>query len=244
MRGYSLFVLPLLTIVFVIGCQNQVATQPTQTTFARVQQPPEAPATTQPYTLEPGDQVDVKLFYHPELNEAAQIQPDGLIMLQLVGAVQARGTTPEDLAKHLTDRYVHAGLRDPVVTVILRKSTSQKVFVGGEVNNPKMIAYEGRLTLTQALFEAGGMKPTAEPENIVVLRNDGKGRPLLLTVNFDEEVVQAAKDMALQPYDVVIVPKSSIGEANQFVELYLSKMMPTWLSFGFSYLLGAAAIIP
>jgi protein involved in polysaccharide export with SLBB domain len=244
MKSHAWFVVPLLGSVFVVGCQNQMATQATQTGFVRFENRPAGPQTLQPYMLEVGDQIDVKLFYHSELNETALIQPDGMIMLQLVGKVEARGQTLEALAKHLTDRYSQAGLRNPAVTVMLRKSTGQRVFVGGEVNSPKMVLYEGRLTLAQALFEAGGLKTTAGQENIVVLRNDGRGGALSLRVDFEKEVVQEGKDVPLQPYDVVVVPKSSIAEVNQFVEQYISKMVPTWVSFGFSYLLGAAAIIP
>ena len=37
--------------------------------------------------LGPGDMVDVKFYYAPELNESQTIRPDGKITLQLVGEV-------------------------------------------------------------------------------------------------------------------------------------------------------------
>src|SRR6185503_10809127 len=45
-------------------------------------------------TLSPGDVVDLKFFYVPELNDSQTIRPDGKLSLQLVGEVQAAGQTP------------------------------------------------------------------------------------------------------------------------------------------------------
>jgi polysaccharide export outer membrane protein len=159
-----------------------------------------------------------------------------------VGEVNARGVTPGALTETLVTRYTEAGLLRPQVAVILRKVVGQRVFVGGEVNTPKMIPYDGRLTLTQALFEAGGLKPTAEPESVLVLRDDGQGSPLYMTVSVTEDQLRAGSDLPLQPYDVIVVPKSAIATANQFVEQYLSKMVPSWLSgtAGFSYVTGTS----
>jgi polysaccharide export outer membrane protein len=193
-------------------------------------QGPVAVAEDRPYLLEPGDQMDVKLFLHPELNENVVIRSDGKIALQLVGEVNARGVTPGALTETLMRRYTEAGLLHPQVVVILRKVVGQRVFVGGEVNAARMIPYDGRLTLTQALFEAGGLKPTAEAGSVLVLRDDGQGSPVYMTVSVTEDRLRVGSDLPLQPYDVIVVPESAIATANQFVEQYLSKMVLSWLS--------------
>jgi protein involved in polysaccharide export with SLBB domain len=36
-------------------------------------------------TLGPGDVLEVKFFYNPELNESQTVRPDGKIALQLIG---------------------------------------------------------------------------------------------------------------------------------------------------------------
>ncbi len=223
------------------SCHGTPGAAPPTAAVGKTENPSEAPPQPPPYALEVGDQIDIKLFYHPEMNETAMIRPDGGISLQLVGEIPARGSTPEDLAKMLADRYTGVGLRNPVVTVMLRKSAGQRVYVGGEVNTPRMVPYEGRLTLAQALFEAGGLKATAESENLVVLRNDGHGKALVMLVDFDKDVL-GGKDLLLQPSDVVVVPKSTIAKLNQFVEMYLSKMLPTWLTGQATF--GYAKVLP
>lgn len=221
------------------ACQSAAKTASTAPVILKPDKPPQEgePA----YTLGVGDVFDVKLFYHPELNETLTVRLDGKVSLQLVGEAQAAGVTPEALSQRLREAYVAAGLRDPLVAVILRKSAGQRVFVGGEVGAPKMVPYEGRLSLSQALFEAGGLKSTAGRGNIVLLRDDGKGAATILTVDFDE-VLRNRADIALQPYDVIIVPKSTIARVNDFVEQYFTKLIPIALSAGFSYVTGATAV--
>lgn len=193
------------------------------------------------YTFGIGDEIQVKFYYHSDLDETAVIRSDGKISLQIVGDVLALGITPSNLAEQLREQYTEAGLRNPTITVMLRKSGGQKVFVGGEVATPKMISYNGKLSLTQALFEAGGFKPTAQRKNIVLLRENGQGKPLGLTVSFDD-VLQQQQDIPLRPYDVVFVPKSAIARVNEFVEQYIVKVLPFSINAGFQYLLGSTTV--
>lgn len=192
------------------------------------------------YVLEVGDTFDLKLFYHPELNEAgAIIRPDGNFTAQLVGDVPARGRTVPALTADLQERYVTAGLRRPVVAVLLRKSAGLRVFVGGEVNTPGMLLHEGQMTLSRAVFQAGGPKSTAELRTVVLLRDSGDpAAPRFATVDFNK-LVQSGTDPLLQPYDIVFVPKSTIAKLNQFVDQYFVKMVPVSLSAGFSYTIGS-----
>ena len=54
----------------------------------------------QEYRIQPGDQLDIKFFYNPELNEQIIVRPDGKISLQLVTELMARpahGATEESI---------------------------------------------------------------------------------------------------------------------------------------------------
>ena len=236
--------LPLMVVlpaVLMAACQTPMD-HPSRVGFVRVErQPPPAPAEERDYLLETGDQIEVKLYFHPELNEATFIRPDGKIALQLVGDVDAKGVTVRALGDTLQKRYTDQGLRNPLVTVLLRKAIGQRVYVGGEVGTPRMVGFEGRLTLTQALFEAGGLKGTAQLDSVLVLRDAGDGGPAYMTVSVAEDALRDGGDVMLQPYDVIFVPKSPIAKVNEFVEQYLSKIVPTWLSgqASFSYVTGS-----
>ena len=102
------------------------------------------------YVIHAGDQLDIKFFYNPELNESVTVRPDGKISLQLVDEIQAAGLQPSELDQRLTELYSHE-LKKPVLTVIVRSFTGQRVYVGGEVNRQGLITLQPGLTALQAV---------------------------------------------------------------------------------------------
>ena len=78
-----------------------------------------SPSRATDVTLTPGDAVDIKFFYVPELNDSQVIRPDGKLSLQLIGEIQAAGKSPEQLRKSLFELYTPQ-LKKPDVSVIVR----------------------------------------------------------------------------------------------------------------------------
>jgi len=188
------------------------------------------------YVLQPGDVIEIKFFYNPELNEHIIIRPDGKISLQLIDEVEAAGLTPSKLDRILTGKYEKI-LKFPEVTVIVKEFSGQKIYVGGEVNSPGIIPLSGKLTSLQAILQAGGFKNTAELKSVVILRNQGTEDPLFMTINLKEDLSTAAhqNDILLKPYDIVFVPKTTIAKMNQFVDQYIEKLIPISKSIGVFY---------
>jgi uncharacterized protein (UPF0216 family) len=81
----------------------------------------------QDYQIQVGDQLDIKFFFNPELNESVLVRPDGRIALQLVGELTVVGHTVEKLRTILMKNY-SGQLKNPEVAVLLRSSN-----VPGEV---------------------------------------------------------------------------------------------------------------
>ncbi|MBI5583054.1 MAG: polysaccharide biosynthesis/export family protein [Deltaproteobacteria bacterium] len=196
--------------------------------------PGEPGAPVQDYRIQVGDALDIKLFYHPELNESVIVRPDGRISLQLVHEVQAAGLTPEQLRQHLRDQYA-AQISQPEIAVIVRSFTAQKVYVDGEVTKPGLVPLTGAMTLLQSLSSAGGMKDTARTGEVIVIRRGPENRPASMVVNVEKAIdgSDPSQDLALQPADIVYVPKSVIANINIWVDQYIRKNIP--IPFGFSY---------
>jgi polysaccharide export outer membrane protein len=188
------------------------------------------------YSIQPGDQLDIKFFYNPELNETVLVRPDGKISLQLVDDVQAAFLTPAQLDRFLTDLYAKE-LKKPEITVIVRSFTGQRVYVGGEVNRQGIINLTAGMTALQAVFNAGGLKETADPESVLVIRKGADNRPIPIRVDLSEfEGESAAAGFNLQPDDIVYVPKTFIAEANKFVNQYVERLLLyRGISLGFTY---------
>ena len=105
-------------------------------------------ASPSPVTLAPGDVIEIKFFYTPELNEIQTVRPDGKLALQLVGEVEVQGKTPAELREELLRLYA-SQLKDPEIAVMSRLLQNRRVFVGGQVNAPGVIPMPGELTLLE-----------------------------------------------------------------------------------------------
>ena len=187
------------------------------------------------YRLQPGDELDIRFYYNPELNSSVLIRPDGRISLPLANEVQAAGQTPAQLAQRLRTSYEQE-LRRPELTVIVRSFNSQKVFVGGEVASPGVIQALGPLTVLQSVTQAGGFKETARLHEVLIIRRDPSvPDPIVIPVDIAAVVdgSRTGQDIALLPFDIVYVPKSDIANVNKFVDQYIRQNIP--FGFGLTY---------
>lgn len=176
--------------------------------------------------LGPGDSIEVKFFYNPELNDIQIVRPDGRITLQLVGEVVVQGKTVDELRDHLVRLYAPE-LRIPEIAVIVRLLSERRVYVGGEVNRPGIIPMPGRLTILEAVVEAGGFKTeTAGLKSVVVIRQrDGKYVGTIVNLR---EALEGKKVEAfyLAPRDIVYVPQTAIAKVDQWVDQFIYKLLP------------------
>jgi len=189
------------------------------------------------YLIQPGDQLDIKFFYNPELNDLVVVRPDGRISLQLASEIPAAGLTPAQLTAALEKSYAKE-LANPGITVIVRSFSSQRVYVDGEVNKPGMVALLGPLTVLQSIAEAGGLKDTAKTSQVLIIRKSKDNKPQAIEVNLDDirNAADGSENVLLAPYDVVYVPKSAVANVNQFIDQYIRRNIP--IPFGVTYGIG------
>ncbi len=179
-----------------------------------------------PTTLSPGDNIEIKFAYWPELNDKQLIRPDGKINLQLVDDVQAAGLTPEQLDDRLTALY-DGQIKDPVITVIMR--TIPKIFVGGEVKTPKTINLEGRMTVLEAIIAAGGFNRRHADTSNVLLVQHTDDRRYVSSHNMKKILKEHEGNVnsyLLSANDVVYVPRTRISKINQWVDQHLNNLLP------------------
>lgn len=194
------------------------------------------------YVLHAGDELMIKAFQHPDLDEAVRIRPDGRLSLQLVSDIAAAGMTPSELSRAL-DRAYGEFFKNPRISVIVRTFASEQIYVGGEVLQPGVQQIVGEMTILGAVMRAGGFRPTARTSSILLLRNDGHGGKGVELVDLKRLLSKGGPDRMLQPFDVVFVPQSKIAKVDQFVDQYVRQVIPGSLNGGFSYLFGSTAVL-
>jgi protein involved in polysaccharide export with SLBB domain len=208
----------LAVVLLLAGCA---------TTGSEVAQAP-VPPEPGPYTIQAGDTLQVRFYYHPENDHEAVVRPDGKLLLPLVGETQAQGLTPAELATQVEKAY-GTSLRDPKVAVTVKAMNENRIWVGGEVNKPGFVTLRQGLTALQAMLEAGGPKDTAKVEEVVLLqRPDSASRYKATKLNLAKalEGADTSGDRLLSASDVVFVPKSGIAKLDQFVDQYIIKVIP------------------
>ncbi|WP_447968796.1 polysaccharide biosynthesis/export family protein [Nitrospira sp. M1] len=164
------------------------------------------------YVIKPGDQLSVKFFFNPELNEEELIvRPDGYISLQLVHEIKAAGLTPSDLTRLLAEQYA-GQLKNPEIAVIVRSiKEAKRIYVDGQVGAPGEFEMIGPLTVLQAITLARGMKEDmANKREVVVIRRDQNNDPFAIRVNLEAALSgrDLSQDIQLLPHDTVYVPRS------------------------------------
>lgn len=156
-----------------------------------------------------GDGFEVRVFGEEAIGGAFQVQEDGSIDFPLIGRVTVVGMTQADLAAMLEAKLRDGFLRDPQVTVVMTKRENLEVSVLGEVQEPGSFSYIEKLTLVQAISEAGGLTELAQVRRVKLTRKGPEG------VGTYEVSVKAitdgrAKDILLQPGDIIFVPLAPI----------------------------------
>ena len=203
--------------------------------------PPQAPQGSPPaaaadseYRIQVGDQLDIKFFFNPELNEQVTVRPDGRISLQLIPELVVSDMTPAALTKQLTQLYA-TDLKQPRVTVIVRGFGSQRVFVDGEVGKPGMVPILGLMTALQAIAEAGGMTKTARQSEVIVIRRGAPGKPITFSVDLKKahDGSDLSQDIALAPFDIIYVPRSRVANVNLWMDQYIRQNIP--IPFSITY---------
>ena len=194
-----------------------------------------APSADIRYRVGRGDELSFKFIHTPELNTVAAVRSDGRVTLPLIGELPVAGLTLKELTEKI-ETGLSARVRRPEVAINVQGAiTSQRVFIGGEVARPGVQPLVGPLTVVQAVMAAEGLKESAQPREVVVLRSDAQGARRALKLDLAAVMAGAdgAPDILLAPYDVVIVPRSGISNVGLWVDQYIRKVLP--VNLGLSY---------
>jgi polysaccharide export outer membrane protein len=164
------------------------------------------------YRLGPEDVVSVSVFGQDRYSRSGIIiPPSGRISLALIpGGIFVNGKTVDEVAETIKKRYDEY-IIDPQVTVSLDKASSYRYSVIGDVGQPGIRMMSHRMTVTEALSEAGGVLSTGNKSKIVVLRRQADGNLKPIPVNVSAIYKGKAPDVTyLVPGDQVVVPGNKL----------------------------------
>ena len=173
---------------------------------------PQSGLAQQDYRIGPLDELDVVVFQEKDMSQTVDVDASGRINLPLVGALIAAGKSPDQLAKEIAQKLGEKYLQSPQVAVLVKKATSQKVIVDGEVGQPGVYPITGRTTLLQAIALAKGADQYADRKHVTIFRFVNSQR-YSEVYNLDEIRRAKAPDPEIFGNDVVVVERSGIKSA-------------------------------
>ena len=164
------------------------------------------------YRLGPEDVISVTVFGQDRYSKSGiVIPPSGRISLALIpGGVFVNGKTTEEVAAIIKKRYDEY-IIEPDVTVSLDKATSYRYSIVGDITTPGVKSMNRRLTVTEAIAEAGGVLQTGNKRGVVVLRRQADGQ--FATIPVDVAAIykgEAPDSTYLIPGDQILVPGNKL----------------------------------
>ncbi|HWS53394.1 MAG TPA: polysaccharide biosynthesis/export family protein [Pyrinomonadaceae bacterium] len=172
------------------------------------------------YLLGPEDVISVTVFGHDRYSKAnIVVPPNGSIDYFFIrDGLHVVGKTTRQVADEIT-RHLEEYLIDPKVTVSLEKAMSYRYGVLGDVAKPGIFVMNRRLSVYEALLDAGGILRT------------GKKQVVLLRWNRDRMIEKQVIDVAaiekgrvpdnyfLRPGDQIFVPGNKWKTVDKIMEM-------------------------
>ncbi|WP_419807690.1 polysaccharide biosynthesis/export family protein [Sphingomonas sp.] len=164
-------------------------------------------AADRPSLIGPLDTIQIDVFNVPDLSREVQVDAGGQIAMPLIGTIDARGRTAQELAQAVEGALRGRYVRNPDVTVNIRSSVSQVVTIDGQVTEPGLYPVTNQMTLLRAIASAKGLSEFAKQDDVVILRTVD-GRKMAGLYNIDAIRRGAYADPAIYANDVVVVGDS------------------------------------
>jgi polysaccharide export outer membrane protein len=189
-----------------------------------------------------GNEMSIRVAGTEAFDSTAVVSEKGVISLQGVGDIHVEGLSVAKLEALLAERYSDFVESPKVVvtpkstkmveiTVGVKRSAGQKVYVCGEVLRAGMMPIDGRLTALEAVIQAGGPADTAELSQAVLVRRADTGEPEAHTLDLRAIRTGKIPDIRLCPYDVVYLPRTPIAELGVFMRQYVHSILPVQFTF-------------
>jgi len=159
------------------------------------------------YRLGPGDIISVEVFGQcPDYCRSnVAVPPNARLSFPLIKeGLMVAGLTVEQVAAEITKR-LDEFIIDPNVTVTLNKVVSSRYSVMGNVASPGVKVMDRKISLYDAVLDAGGPTPNGDKKKVVIMNYGKDGRLAKHFVNLAEIEAGKADMVYVSPGDQVFV---------------------------------------
>jgi len=179
---------------------------------------------TKPFTLGPGDRVEIELMGEAASRVTTIVAPDGKIYFNLLPGVDVWGMTLPQAKAALEAEMAKYVRQPPLISLVLRGVESKRIWVLGRVQSPGVYPIAAPMTLLEAVSQAGGtlslstfqdQSAAGIGEELADLRHSFVvRRGKLLPVDFQRLILKGdtGQNIYLEPDDFVYFPAATARE--------------------------------
>ena len=155
------------------------------------------------YILGVGDSMVIQMMGTANERYNLEIARDGTIFIESLGVISVAGLSMKQAVEMIEQRVVNE-LFGSTVSINLGKLKAMNIFLAGEIKNPGMYSVSSLTSVTQALYQAGGITELGSIRNIQVLRSGEK----INTFDAYDLLIKgdSTNDIRLKSGDVVLIP--------------------------------------
>lgn len=167
------------------------------------------------YRLDIGDSIAVTVRDFPEFNFTGTIDPEGNILVPVIGRMSIIGLTLEEVQAKLSYELYQRYLKEePEVIATLVGSRPAQLTILGEVVRPGYYIIAPGAPITSVLLAAGGGTPKADLRKIVIRRPLVDGTIIEQSLDLYTPLLKGTElpDFRVQGGDTVIVSQLQVGK--------------------------------
>jgi len=155
------------------------------------------------YILGVGDSMVIQMMGTTNESYNLEIARDGTIFIESLGVISVAGLSMKQAIEMIEQRVTNE-LFGSTVSINLGKLKAMNIFLAGEIKNPGMYSVSSLTSVTQALYQAGGITQLGSIRNIQVLRSGEK----INTFDAYDLLIKgdSTNDIRLKSGDVVLIP--------------------------------------
>lgn len=168
------------------------------------------------YKIVAGDTLKITIYNDEELSAGIErlVGEDGVITIPYVDVkVKVLGFSKDECKQEIRKRLIEEEMYiDPNLDVAISKFGKRTVQVTGLVEKRGEVVFDDgkSLTIDEAIAKAGGFSrdKRAARNKVRLTREDKTGRKMTYTIKVDDIMQGKAKQVFLQPGDIIEVPES------------------------------------
>jgi polysaccharide biosynthesis/export protein len=167
----------------------------------------------QDYIVGEGDVLRISVYDHDDLTTTARISGDGVITFPLIGQVEVKGLTLNQISSKIAGLLADGFVVNPQVSIFIQEFRSKKAFIMGEVSKPGLYVLPGQTTFLALLSEAGGLAKDAGDKAIIKRKaNPSDKYESVITIDLKRLVEKGdtSLDIPIMDGDSVYITKAGL----------------------------------